>query len=513
MVNRQTEPWPHSRDDIGDHLTHYASKALVGPGRKPPRVTATMGRADRFLFLAAAASIGIATFAGPATSFQFDEHGTGGQRNSQHLIGHRSPSALYLRGGGPFDNDENIPGDGVIPRARDPWRRRRAHDSVSIRRGGANNGETLANDTGPLEAAEASANETENVSDGAQTTKDGASMAMLTSSHCDYAAEQNSTVETTQKGGQGVFSTLFRPRKTSSHHRRGNNRSAEAIANSIPHGADGRGGGGGVATAEFKEEASTDFVVASVATKNEDEGDESSTIDCSSSRPETGATTAAFAVIRPQLKGATATTGTMVEKRRNESDLHQNHSLAQNSTAILNATENFTKSNISVILDLRAKDERDDKYVSSGYWEGIDFVASLGISTLSDDFKVSRKLRTVRKAAARATGWHGLLSGKQHFAFVPPISVDENNASTVISIDEELGIHETHVFEAEILAKRVATRQRNARSRNGRKRGRRGQPNSDEYIIVKALDSSPDALEHRRRKRVVEIDRILQRGR
>ena len=465
-----------------------------------------MVRADRFIFVAAAADIGIATFAGPATSLQFDEHRTGGQHHSRHLIEH-TLSSLNLRGGGPYD--VNIPEDGVIPRANDPWRRRLL-DSMSIRRGGANDGETSTNDTEPLEVSGTFVNETESVSNGVQTSEDGASAAMLTSS----------SAETAQRGGQGVFSTLFRPRKTSSHHRRGNNRSAEAIANSIPHGADGRGGGGGVATAEFNEEASIDFVVSPVATRIVDEGDESSKIDCRSSQPKAGATTAAFAVIRPQLKEALAATDTEVTSAPslNETDLHLNHSLAQNSTAIksnASCAENFTESNLSVILDVRAKDEKKD-YVSSGYWEGIDLVASLGMSTLSDDFKVSRKLRTVRKAAARATGWHGLLSGKQQFAFVPPISVDENksSASTVISIDEELGIHETHVFEAEILAKRVATRQRNARSRNGRKRGRRnGQPSSDEYIIVKALDSSPDALEHRRRKRVEEIDRILQRGR
>ena len=475
-----------------------------------------MGRAGRFLFVAAAARIGVATVAGPTTSWHFDEHRGGGQLISHHLIDHHSVSLFLLRGGGPFDDDENIPGDGVIPRAHDPWRRRLL-DSMGIRRGGANDGETLANNhTKPLEVAEAFANETENdiLSDGVQTTEDGASI-LLTSHH--DAAETNSNVETTQRGGQGVFSTLFRPLKTSSHHRRGNNRSPEAIANSIPHGPDGRGGGGGVATAKFNEEASIDFAVTSGASKDVDEGDESSTIDCRSSQPETGATTAAFAVIRPQLKGAPASTDTAVTSASSihESDLQQNRSLAQNftvNTSNASCMENLTQSNFSVIIDLRANDEKDDAYVSSGYWEGIDLVASLGMSTLSDDFKISRKLRTVRKAVASATGWHGLLSGKQHFAFVPPISVDENKASTVISIDEELGIHETHVFDAEILAKRVASRQRNARSR--RKRGRRnGQPSSDEYIIVKALDSSPDALEHRRRKRVVEIDRILQRGR
>ncbi len=33
-----------------------------------------------------------------------------------------------------------------------------------------------------------------------------------------------------------------------------------------------------------------------------------------------------------------------------------------------------------------------------------------------------------------------------------------------------------------------------------------------DYVVVSVLDSSPDALEHRRRKRVDEIDRLLLRG-
>ena len=134
----------------------------------------------------------------------------------------------------------------------------------------------------------------------------------------------------------------------------------------------------------------------------------------------------------------------------------------------------------------------------------------------------------MRKSIARATGLHGLISGKEYPA-IEDSSDSKSKASTVISIDEELGIHDANALEAEMLAKRVAHRNRRRRGQNARARGnnrpgrrwgfRRGQQGqningkiSSDYVIVQALDSSPDALELRRRKRVEEIDRLLQRG-
>ena len=78
-----------------------------------------------------------------------------------------------------------------------------------------------------------------------------------------------------------------------------------------------------------------------------------------------------------------------------------------------------------------------------------------------------------------------------------------------------------------MLARRVANRKRrrnqDARTRGNNRPGRRwgfrrGQgPNQRgkfdaKYVVVPALDPSPDALDYRRRKRVEEIDRLLQRG-
>ena len=154
-------------------------------------------------------------------------------------------------------------------------------------------------------------------------------------------------------------------------------------------------------------------------------------------------------------------------------------------------------------------------------WVGIDLVTSLGLSSLNDDLKISKALRGIRKSAAAYTGLHGFISGKEYIIHTQEVIESDNTTSTVISIDEELGIHDTNAIQAEILARRVASRNRQRRGRNnkGRRWGfRRGQqattPNivNSDYVVVSALDTSPDALESRRRKRAEEIDLLLQRG-
>jgi len=52
-------------------------------------------------------------------------------------------------------------------------------------------------------------------------------------------------------------------------------------------------------------------------------------------------------------------------------------------------------------------------HISSGYWRGIDGIASLGLSYGVPQLRLSRHLRPMRKAAAKATGLSGFLSGKQ----------------------------------------------------------------------------------------------------
>lgn len=162
-------------------------------------------------------------------------------------------------------------------------------------------------------------------------------------------------------------------------------------------------------------------------------------------------------------------------------------------------------------------------------WVGIDLISSFGLSTISEDLKISKALRPVRKAVARATGLRGFLSGKP----LTPIDSNVNNQQekrqpTVISIDEELGIHVSTASEAETAARKLVKpltkrqqrrleRRAANRNRNGRRwgLGRRNNPKADpEYIIipVRILDESPDALERRRKKRVEEIDELLKRG-
>ena len=53
-------------------------------------------------------------------------------------------------------------------------------------------------------------------------------------------------------------------------------------------------------------------------------------------------------------------------------------------------------------------------FVSTGFWEPIDRFFSLGLAQNHPSLRVSSKLRPVRKAVARMTGWHGALSGKPH---------------------------------------------------------------------------------------------------
>ena len=156
------------------------------------------------------------------------------------------------------------------------------------------------------------------------------------------------------------------------------------------------------------------------------------------------------------------------------------------------------------------------------------------MSSVNDDLKISRALRPFRKAAARATGLHGFVSGKQYsenYLLLDPKNSISGKTSTVISIDEELGIHDVNALEAETLARRFASRKMRRRApqdsrtrrnnhqgrRWGFRRGRQLPRVRDnvvsDCVVVPDLDTSPDALEQRRLKRVEEIDHLLQRGR
>eukprot|EP00546_Thalassionema_frauenfeldii_P010210 CAMPEP_0178926756 /NCGR_PEP_ID=MMETSP0786-20121207/18733_1 /TAXON_ID=186022 /ORGANISM="Thalassionema frauenfeldii, Strain CCMP 1798" /LENGTH=860 /DNA_ID=CAMNT_0020601961 /DNA_START=195 /DNA_END=2777 /DNA_ORIENTATION=- len=67
----------------------------------------------------------------------------------------------------------------------------------------------------------------------------------------------------------------------------------------------------------------------------------------------------------------------------------------------------------------------DTPHTSSGYWRSIDSIASLGMSNGNPQLRLSRQLRPIRKAAAKATGLSGVISGKQRTAAQTAVSDEE----------------------------------------------------------------------------------------
>ena len=340
------------------------------------------------------------------------------------------------------------------------------------------------------------------------------------------------------------------------------------IAHKMPHGPDGRGGGGRMTTLpppissaeDSKKEQDigdedilitaefTELVAArSPPSDNKDDPPEEDTKPPSAKAGGNSAT--AFVVPpspnnnKPQVEEKKKSKSSKIKEVVEDTDT--------TATPLPNSTNNETEvvaalnisldsnvtvpisSNTSSVITEGSSGGTEIDYTSSGYWVGIDLITSLGLSSLSDDLKISRALRPMRKSISKATGLHGFLSGKLYMTNQPSLDISDNKTTVEISIDEELGIHDPSAVEAEMLARRVhANRRRNKRgrgnnNRQGRRWGfRRGQQgeihdgnkvirsnmvNSD-YVVVSALDTSPDALAERRRQRAEEIDRLLQRG-
>ncbi len=79
-------------------------------------------------------------------------------------------------------------------------------------------------------------------------------------------------------------------------------------------------------------------------------------------------------------------------------------------------------------------------FVSTGAWVQIDNLFSLGLASKFTFLRASRQLRRVRKIAARATGLHGVLSGKPSrsaLATVSPAGIAEADIETTDDIDLE----------------------------------------------------------------------------
>ena len=391
-----------------------------------------------------------------------------------------------------------------------------------------------------------------------------------TSSSLPLNTEHNNTKSTNipeKTEGGGVVSSVvswFRGPATASNDLSSTNSARQKNnKDKIPHGPDGRGGGGAVmtslpVTSDDECNQRSDFVITtdmsvedniesnkSISVKNDviksaDKG----TAFVAPQRPRKQRRAEILDLDEPTKSKPSKAMKTHIPSKSSESmnEATNSSSVANKKSQHININatslaQNINKSKIQPLNDsviageqpsVESEVESEQDYVSSGYWVPIDILSSFGLSTINDDLKLSRLLRPVRKVVANATGLHGFVSGKVYSSTNSSNTVMTIRNDTVeISIDEELGIHDTGAIEAELLARRVARQRRmrrNQRTNNpaGRRWGfRRGQQagastlesaSSSEFVVVPSLDSSPDALEQRRRKRVEEIDHLLQRG-
>lgn len=407
-----------------------------------------------------------------------------------------------------------------------------------------------------------------NVTNSNSTVHDDQSTTAPLSLDTNTDENEESTSNQEKTGGVGVVGSViswFRgPALASNNESSSTKTSSQKLvhADKIPHGPDGRGGGGAImAPVESDDDESiqdSEFVITSDVHNVEDEPPAQSNNE---SKPKnvaikSGDNGTAFVVPHQPKKqrkadqneqhddSAKSQKRSKAKKDVDSSPMHtesvEEITIASNTTAnetdptsinatlALNATATQTpQSNESaIVVEQSPSVESQEDYVSSGYWVPIDILSSFGLSTLNDDLKLSRVLRPVRKAVANVTGLHGFVSGKIYTTTNSSHTViTRRKNAVVISIDEELGIHDAGALEAEMLARRVARQRRNRRNQRGNNRAgrrwgfRRGQQAADtavessDYVVVPpSLDSSEDALEQRRRRRVEEIDHLLQRG-
>ncbi|KAK1734707.1 hypothetical protein QTG54_014580 [Skeletonema marinoi] len=267
-----------------------------------------------------------------------------------------------------------------------------------------------------------------------------------------------------QTGGGGVVGSVvswFRGPAAASNDQ-SSTKTTKQIDNTdkIPHGPDGRGGGGTIMT--------------SPSTESDDESNQDSEFE--------------------------RTSDVAVEEEPTDSNKKKQKRSKAKKDHIDSSSMPSESLNESAIVDEQTSSvESQQDHVSSGYWVPIDILSSFGLSTLNDDLKLSRVLRPVRKAVANVTGLHGFVSGKIYTTTNSSHAViTRRNNAVVISIDEELGIHDAGALEAEMLARRVARQRRNRRNQG---------PTQGVTVL-----GGDDALEQRRRERVEEIDHLLQRG-
>jgi len=220
----------------------------------------------------------------------------------------------------------------------------------------------------------------------------------------------------------------------------------------------------------------------------------------------------------------------------NQREHAENHTQSE-STAVEESTS------LSQEQDARQKDPEEPKdegkpaavasetpYTSSGYWRSIDRIVSLNLSQGNPELRLSKQLRPIRKAVAKATGLSGVLSGKQLTATSSTVGDEEIEVG-----EEELGRIRQRLTAIDRARKVVKLKEEEA-AREGTKRRRFYRRRKDVDIVLPttsvatddgkkeetasetndALDerkASEEELESKRRhERVEKIDKLIMEG-
>lgn len=169
-------------------------------------------------------------------------------------------------------------------------------------------------------------------------------------------------------------------------------------------------------------------------------------------------------------------------------------------------------------------------------WGTIDRVVSLGLSDVNPSWKLSRRLRRVRKATAHVTGLHGLVSKKKRPKSLPENAIRPATSADSTLNDEDLGMIQRRIAAIEIakqnVAKRVAEKAEVVNKRRGLFRRRRRRNQNDElddavlagsagldeseistmYLQLEQKSLEEQLEDQRRKERVQEIDRLIING-
>ncbi|KAI2491731.1 hypothetical protein MHU86_22840 [Fragilaria crotonensis] len=169
----------------------------------------------------------------------------------------------------------------------------------------------------------------------------------------------------------------------------------------------------------------------------------------------------------------------------------------------------------------------ESPYMSSGAWQAIDKILSLGLSNGSPQLRFSRHLRPMRKAIAKATGLHGVVSGKPKSGTL--ITQPEEEMETLD--EEDLGLIRRRIAAIDRARKSVELKQEEDAAGEQEGRGLFGRrrkvdewtvvipelstdkdvPNEDIGVRIQE-ESFDDAEARRTQERVMEIDRLIKQS-